>query len=137
MGAKKKIKPIKSTTHQVNPAAIQKEPNSIPSKSQLPQIPQIEIKGNKINETQSMTVAAAATSSSFMSKNLNYIDALENSVLFKKPELKMNDSFNVSTAFTSKPYQLSKPVPCKRDSPKTSDFIKNNIVHLSLKIFFN
>jgi hypothetical protein len=108
LSLQKKIKPIKST--QVS-QAIQKEPNSIPSKSQLPQIPQIEVKGNKINENQFIAGLAA---SSYTSKNLNYLDSLESSVLFKKPDLRINNSFNVPTGFTSKPYQLS----------KTSDFNK-------------
>ena len=116
IAVKKKIKPIKSA--QVN-QNIQKEPNSIPSKSQLPQIPQIEVKGNKINEFQFLAGAAA---SSFASTNLNYLDSFESGILFKKPDLRMNDSFSVPTGITSKPYQLSKPI--KRDSPKTSDFNK-------------
>lgn len=105
--SKKKIKPIAKSSQ------VQKEPNSIPIKSQLPQIPQIEVKGNKINEFASSH--SANSNLSLLATNLNRLD-LRDELLFDKTL----DVYNIPGFL--KPYQLSKP---KTSNPKTSDFNTN------------
>lgn len=112
---KRKMNPIKSSQSLNH----QKEPNSIPTKSQLPQIPHIEVKGNKINDFQFATTCIKNQNMNMLTLNQLRVNETRDDILFKKTGIKMNNAYNMPGL--TRPYQLSKP---KSSNSKTSDFNK-------------